>query len=208
MSRPLPSPASEVKKHTAAHSLANLFTNSPSERGCENDTTTTTTTTTVVADLLMASAAADDDDDDDDDDDADHRGGVGEEPATKRVKTEEGGGIIIKAEEEVDADADAAGFDVGSMAMAEVKEEEAGRSPAPPLPVTESTPQRVAGASVLASLGGGLGGAALPQLLPNPVDTAMMAADVEIMSDGNNAMMQQHDYLLQNLVHVSLRTSW
>jgi hypothetical protein len=126
------------------------------------------------------------------DDNADHQGGGGE-PATKRVKTEEG---IIKAEEvEVDA-AGVAGE--GAMAeedaMSEVKEEEAGRPPL--LPVTESTPQRVAGASVLASLGGRT---ALPEL-PNPVDTAM-AVDVEIMSDGN--AMQQHDYLLQNLVRVS-----
>ena len=80
------------------------------------------------------------------DDNADHQGGGGEEPATKRVKT---AGGIIKAEE---VEVDAAGVVVGEGggmaeedAMSEVKEEEAGRPPL--LPMTESTPQRVAGAT-------------------------------------------------------------
>jgi hypothetical protein len=33
-----------------------------------------------------------------------------------------------------------------------------------------------------------------------------MAADVEIIASDGNAM-QQHDYLLQNLVHVSLHST-
>jgi hypothetical protein len=64
-----------------------------------------------------------------------------------------------------------------------------------PLP-TKLTPRRSAGASVLASLGGGV-------LAPDPAAAmaAPMAADAEVHNDG--AMMMQHDYLLQNLVHVS-----
>ena len=78
------------------------------------------------------------------DDNADPQGRGGGEPATKRVKT--AGGIIKAEEVEVDA---AGGAGEGAMAeedaMSEVKEEEAGRPPL--LPMTESTPQRVAGAT-------------------------------------------------------------
>ena len=136
MSRPLPSPASEVKKQTAAHSLANLFTAEGGDNGpgtFEND---------IVAELMAG----------------------GEEPATKKAKTE------VKVEVEV-------GGEEGA---------EAAPATAPPsLSIPESTPRRVAGASVLASLGGGV---------PLPPPVAVTDAD-------GNAM--QHDYLLQNLVHVS-----
>ena len=143
MSLPLPSPASEVKKQTAAHSLANLFTSEggdnngggPAGGSFEND---------IVADL-MASAEG------------------GEEPAMKRIKTEE-------------------------AAVAKELPAAAG--------VVESTPQRVAGASVLASLG--QGGTVPP--LPTP---AGATSEVEL-SDGSAI---QHDYLLQNLVHVSFSSS-
>ncbi|KAL3809163.1 hypothetical protein ACHAXA_004662 [Cyclostephanos tholiformis] len=143
MSLPLPSPASEVKKQTAAHSLANLFTSEggdnngggPAGGSFEND---------IVADL-MASAEG------------------GEEPAMKRIKTEE-------------------------AAVAKELPAAAG--------VVESTPQRVAGASVLASLG--QGGTVPP--LPTP---AGATSEVEL-SDGSAI---QHDYLLQNLVHATQVTS-
>lgn len=139
MSRPLPSPASEVKKQTAAHSLANLFTAEGGDNGpgsFEND---------IVAELMAG----------------------GEEPATKKAKTE------VKVE-----------VGVGGEAGAEA----APAATAPPsLSIPESTPRRVAGASVLASLGGGV-----PALPPVAVADA----------DGN---AMQHDYLLQNLVHVSIR---
>ncbi|KAL3793392.1 hypothetical protein ACHAW5_000260 [Stephanodiscus triporus] len=140
MSRPLPSPASEVKKQTAAHSLANLFTAEGGDNGpgtFEND---------IVAELMAG----------------------GEEPATKKAKTE------VKVEVEV-------GGEEGA---------EAAPAPAPPsLSIPESTPRRVAGASVLASLGGGV---------PLPPPVAVTDAD-------GNAM--QHDYLLQNLVHATQVTS-
>jgi len=68
--------------------------------------------------------------------------------------------------------------------------------------IPPTTPSRVAGANVLASLGGS--GEAKPELLDLESRIPTLPSDpvvVEVATAGGAA---QHDYLLQNLVHVSL----
>lgn len=195
----IPAPTAVEEAQTAAQSLATLGgggggdDNAPKKKArttrggaaaavAAEETAATETETTAEAAAAATEAAAP----------------TAAAKATRR--STRGGAPAAAAKEEPEAEA------AKEDEIMEVAEPETTNAPAPTA-IPPTTPSRVAGANVLASLGGS--GEAKPELLnlesiptlPDPV-----AVVVEVATAGGAA---QHDYLLQNLVHVSAYSiSW
>jgi hypothetical protein len=178
-------PASEVKKQTAAQSLANLFTSESESFEIEGGGGDNNILSELMGDASEGGTTMPAMDEEGKNEDATNNAAAAaagfDSPRKKiKLKEEEEELAVALLADAMPADTDA---DVSKTAT------------------QSTTPCRVAGANVLASLGGSGSGGGSSGGQQNFMDDlpALPPMVVEVATSGGLA---QHDYLLQNLVHV------